>query len=208
MGEKVTQISLITQILPRRRGGLQMSRRKEGNKRNGGLLSFQRKKRWSLTFFDTKKEAKKYYSLTFSSVEKEASFSYFLWHKERSKEIFAPPRPPRRGRMQPESRRNRRLSVVFGIAGHAMSFLSAAQRKRDTGWHFISAAQRRWHRVFTEWQNNLLPCSYTEGYGGEEAEERRKRWKKLILSNFVKKRTKRTLSRLGITHVRHGSGRS
>ena len=31
--------------------------------------------------------------------------------------------------MQPESRRNRRLSVGFGIAGHAMSFLSAAQRK-------------------------------------------------------------------------------
>ena len=38
-----------------------MSRRKEGNKRNGGLLSLtQRKKRGSLTFFDTKKEAKKY----------------------------------------------------------------------------------------------------------------------------------------------------
>ena len=31
--------------------------------------------------------------------------------------------------MQPESRRNRRLSVGFGIAGHAMSFLSAAQRR-------------------------------------------------------------------------------
>ena len=45
MGEKVTQISQISQILPRRRGGLQMSRRNKGNKRNGGLLSFQRKKR-------------------------------------------------------------------------------------------------------------------------------------------------------------------
>jgi hypothetical protein len=33
--------------------------------------------------------------------------------------------------MQPESRRNRRLSVGFGIAGHAMSVYRLRREKRD-----------------------------------------------------------------------------
>ena len=39
-----TQIALIAQILPRKRGGLQMSRRNKGNRRNSltGVISFER----------------------------------------------------------------------------------------------------------------------------------------------------------------------
>ena len=57
----------------------------------------------------------------------------FSGDRESSKETSTLPKaPPYMEGMQPESRRNRRLSVGFGIAGHAMSFLSAAQRNRDT----------------------------------------------------------------------------
>ena len=68
------------------------------------------------------------------------------------------------GRMQPESRRNRRLSVLFGIAGHAMIFLMAAQRrgtrddisygcagKRDTRWGgILIGISRRGRRRLAE----------------------------------------------------------
>ena len=119
--------------------------------------------------FGAKKEAKKHFSLTFFDTKKEALFSYFLrreerskylsfsWRKKRTKRTSTLPKaPPYMEGMQPESRRNRRLSVGFGIAGHAMSFLSAAQRKEGCG--CLSAAQRK---------------------EGEEDEERRK-----MLKNF------------------------
>jgi hypothetical protein len=83
-------------------------------------------------------------------VEKEALISYFLrreerskylsfsWRKKRTKRTSTLPKaPPYMEGMQPESRRNRRLSVGFGIAGHAMSFLSAAQRRGRRDEFFI-----------------------------------------------------------------------
>ena len=60
--------------------------------------------------------------------------------------------------MQPESRRNRRLSVGFGIAGHAMSFLSAAHGgTRD---EFLSAGagmdDGRWMMEDGRWKNKIF----------------------------------------------------
>ena len=56
----------------------------------------------------------------------------FSWRKKRTKRTSTLPKaPPYMEGMQPESRRNRRLSVGFGIAGHAMSFLSAGAGMDD-----------------------------------------------------------------------------
>ena len=75
---------------------------------------------------------------TFTIVKSSLSLNSFncsfLWRRERTKETFPQPRPSLEGRMQTESRRSRRLSVGFGIAGHAMVVYSAgAMRKMKEG---------------------------------------------------------------------------
>jgi len=53
-------------------------------------------------------------------------FIHFLWRRENEpKETFTPPRPPLKGRMQKENRRNRRFSLGFGKPGHGLYFLTA-----------------------------------------------------------------------------------
>ena len=60
--------------------------------------------------------------------------STFLRREESSKEAFPQPRPSPEGRMQTESRRSRRLSVGFGIAGRAMVVYSAGAERKGGGW--------------------------------------------------------------------------
>ena len=52
-------------------------------------------------------------------------FSYFLWRKERSKETSTPSKAsPYMGRMQHEKSQKPTTFLRFGIAGHAIYFLS------------------------------------------------------------------------------------
>ena len=56
-------------------------------------------------------------------MQKHAFLPSFLWRKERSKETSTYPKaPPYMEGMQPESRRDRRLSAPGGIAGHAIIY--------------------------------------------------------------------------------------
>ena len=67
----------------------------------------------------------------------------FSWRKKRTKRTSTLPKaPPYMEGMQPESRRNRRLSVVFGKPGHGLIFFIGCADKAGHAMSFLSAAQR------------------------------------------------------------------
>jgi len=77
--------------------------------------------------------------LTFFLRKERSKYLSFSWRKKRTKRTSTLPKaPPYMEGMQPESRRNRRLSVGFGIAGHAMS-VYRLRRESGTRDEFLSA---------------------------------------------------------------------